>query len=430
MAEKPRVLVVQVAALGHGLVTKHREAFSRLPFHFEPLTPEFPAVTCTAQATFRTGLPAAEHGVVCNGFFDRTTHRTDFWNQSAALLPPTRIWDVFRSGGGTVGTVFWQQSLGDDVDLVLSPAPIHKHHGGMIQDCYTQPPGLYADLCRAVGTRFNLMHYWGPLASVKATRWITDATASLLRRPDLCPDVLLTYLPHLDYTLQKHGPRARQRVAKAVSQLVSELERLVAAGSEAGYRVLLWGDYAIADVDRAVLPNLALRESGLFVPRQVGRRSYADFFASRTFAMVDHQVAHVYARHPADVEAARGCLEALPGVAEVLDHAALDHARSGELLLVAESDAWFAYPWWIDRREAPDYATHVDIHNKPGFDPCELFWGWPPPSISLDVSKVRGSHGRADQPACFATDLELDDQPSDLVQLARALGHLLGRGTG
>jgi hypothetical protein len=37
----------------------------------------------------------------------------------------------------------------------------------------------------------------------------------------------------------------------------------------------------------------------------------------------------------------------------------------------------------------------VDIHSKPGYDPCELFFGgWLPPKTSLDASRVKGSHGR------------------------------------
>ena len=425
MGAQNRILVIQVAAMGHDLVASHPGAFGRLPLHFGSLRPVFPAVTCTAQATFRTGLPPASHGIICNGFFDRRTRRTSFWNQSSGLLPGTRIWDDFRRNGGTIGTMFWQQSLGDAVDLILSPAPIHKHHGGVIQDCYAHPPGLYADLCKATGRRFSLLDYWGPMASSKSTRWITDATVRVLQQPDSHPDLLLTYLPHLDYTLQKHGRGAPRRASAAVDEVVAELGLLLAAAGEAGYRSLVWGDYAITDVERPVLPNLALRQSGLFVPRRVGGRAYADLFASRAFAMVDHQVAHIYAGRPDDVEAAKECLGALPGVADVLAHSSLDHPRTGELLLVAEPDAWFAYPWWEDRREAPDYARHVDIHSKPGFDPCELFWGWPPPSISLDVRKVRGSHGRDDGLAAFATDLDLDQQPADLLQLSQAVGRLL-----
>ena len=63
-------------------------------------------------------------------------------------------------------------------------------------------------------------------------------------------------------------------------------------------------------------------------------------------------------------------------------------------MIVAEPGHWIAYPWWSDPLEEPDYAAHVDIHNKPGYDPCELFWGWPPGSVSRNAARVRGTHGR------------------------------------
>jgi hypothetical protein len=35
----------------------------------------------------------------------------------------------------------------------------------------------------------------------------------------------------------------------------------------------------------------------------------------------------------------------------------------------------------------------VDIHNKPGFDPCELFFGRVPWQVSTDPSRIGGTHG-------------------------------------
>ena len=126
--------------------------------------------------------------------------------------------------------------------------------------------------------------------------------------------------------------------------------------------------------------------------------AYPDFWYGRAFAMVDHEIAHVHTSGEVALQSAREVLEALPGVARVLDwqaqqKAGIDHPRSGDLVIVADPGRWFAYPWWTDRKEAPDFATHVDIHNKPGFDPCELFFGWPPGSVSLNTAKVRGTHG-------------------------------------
>ena len=60
-------------------------------------------------------------------------------------------------------------------------------------------------------------------------------------------------------------------------------------------------------------------------------------------------------------------------------------------LLPAKRGAWCEYKWWTDDREAPDFASHVDIHNKPGFDPKELFF--------FNRGTVRGTHGRQCQVA-------------------------------
>jgi hypothetical protein len=72
---------------------------------------------------------------------------------------------------------------------------------------------------------------------------------------------------------------------------------------------------------------------------------------------------------------------------------AMDHERSGEVILVSEADSWQAYYWWLDDSQAPEYATTVDIHRKPGYDPVELFWDPVSKGVPLDASCVQGSHG-------------------------------------
>jgi predicted AlkP superfamily pyrophosphatase or phosphodiesterase len=295
----------------------------------------------------------------------------------------------------------------------------------MIQDCYCQPPELYPQLCAELDRSFSLLHYWGPLASVRASRWIADATLAVLARPASAPDVLLTYLPHLDYVLQRHGPLAEGAVRPALRDTTALLGQLVDAAKAAGYEVLVWGDYAIAAAHGVVFPNRRLREGGLFVPRQVGRRTYPDLQASRAFAMVDHQVAHVYVNEPADLAVAQDCCRDIEGVADIARPDRAADPESGDLVLTAAPGHWFAYPWWEKAREAPDYARHVDIHNKIGFDPCELFWGWPPPAVSLDPSRVHGTHGRADLPACAGSTLAQLCGAASLRDLALGVRDLL-----
>ena len=90
---------------------------------------------------------------------------------------------------------------------------------------------------------------------------------------------------------------------------------------------------------------------------------------------------------------------------------------------MAEKGTWFAYPWWTDRREAPDFASHVDIHNKPGYDPCELFFGWPPMSVGMNPDRIKGSHGRVDErlQVAWSSSVEFAMSPRTSLELAKAV---------
>lgn len=384
----------------------------------------FPAVTCTASASFRTGLLPSEHGIVGNGHFFHDLGRPMFWEQSARLISGPRIWEDFRKKGGKVGMFFWQQSLGEALDMVLSPAPIHKHHGGMIEACAAKPADLYGRVTKAVGRPFRLRHYWGPLASAKAGNWIAEAVSWIMVQPDLAPDLCLCYLPTLDYDLQRFDPVGRA-ARKASRFLDAQLSMLMKAAEAGGYDVIVFGDYAIAPVKGAVYPNRVLFDAGLFATREVKGMLYPNFHDSRAFAVVDHQVAHVYVRDSADLPETARLLSNLSGVKRVLDknaqkEAGMAHENSGDLVLESAPDKWFAYPWWTEKAQAPDYATHVDIHQKPGYDPCELFFGWPPVSVGQNPDRIKGSHGIAgpERKVFWGSTVNFSKDPKNLLELA------------
>jgi predicted AlkP superfamily pyrophosphatase or phosphodiesterase len=419
-----RLVIIQVAGLGYDFLT---ESFGITwkGCTFEPLKSVFPALTCTAQATFRTAAPLSSHGMIANGQFHRELRRPLLWEQSSGLVSGPRIWDSFRKRGKRVAMLFWQQSLGEAADIILSPAPIHKHGGGMIQSVYSQPPGLYDSLCKSIKRTFPLHRYWGPIASPASSDWIAQATALLLNDPNTAPDLCLTYLPALDYDLQRHGP-AHPSAKRALAALLSQLALIRDAAVKNDYDILIFGDYAIGSATQTVFPNRALLQSNLFKTRTVAGMLYPDFHASQAFAMVDHEIAHVYLRDPTDLASTRTALETLEGIETILDTTAqqtagIAHPHGGELLLVAKLGFWFAYPWWTAKKKAPDYASHVDIHNKPGYDPCELFFGWPPISVSQDTTRIKGSHGTIgkDRDAAWAATCQLAGTPTTLQELAQ-----------
>jgi len=421
-----KLLIVQVAALGedfardNGIVSPGGVSLSGT----EAIGP---ALTCSAQAGFRTGAEMCGHDMPGNGFFDRSLRKTYFWEQSAALVRGERIWDEFARAGGKTAMLFWQQSLGESVDFVVSPQPVHRHHGGIIENTYSKPNDLYARLKAEVGRDFKLRHYWGPLASAKASEWIADATAAMLSDKGLCPDLCMTYLPALDYDLQRDGPDSA-KARKAAKDLSGQLEKVIKAARDSGMEVVVFGDYAIAPVDGFATPNVHLAEEGFLKLNRINGMLYPDLHESRAFCMADHEVGHVYVRNSADIEAVRKVLACAPGIAQVMDKAeqagkgwACD--RAGDLVCVAGDRKWVAYHWWSSGREAPEYAAHVDIHNKPGYDPCELFFGWPPMRTSMDAGRVRGSHGKTgpDRKVAWGSTIDFGVEIKDILALSRGV---------
>lgn len=53
-------------------------------------------------------------------------------------------------------------------------------------------------------------------------------------------------------------------------------------------------EYGFVPVKRHVCLNRVLRKNGLLVVREIGECEYIDFEQSNAFAVVDHQIAHIY----------------------------------------------------------------------------------------------------------------------------------------
>ena len=365
-------LTVIAAGLGYGLLERNGMA-EIAGLRFVPRQSVFPAVTCVAQASLRTGLSPAEHGIVANGWWSDDLRRPFFWEQSAGIVRGPRVWNGRRADGGTVGLFFLQQSLGESADVIVSPAPIHKHGGGMIMSCYTKPTGMAPVLKKLCGG-FPLWRYWGPMASPKVGRMCVRYFEEMTNVHDV--DEAYLYLPTLDYAAQRKGPDSSAALA-ALKEFKRQLERLADICMRRGCEMSVTGDYEITEVtSEPVLPNVVLRRAGLFKTRTVGGMAYPDFCQSAAFAMCDHECCVVLG------EKSDEAVRLLLGTGDFESG-----ERIGEVeVLLARRGSWCGYEWWTDSREAPDFASHVDIHNKPGYDPKELFF--------FNRGVVRGTHGR------------------------------------
>lgn len=98
------------------------------------IRPAFPAVTCTAQSNYLTGQLPSVHGIVGNGWYDRSLSEVHFWKQSNRLVGAPKVWDVIheRRPGAKVANLFWWYNMGTQADLSVTPRPIYKADGGKI----------------------------------------------------------------------------------------------------------------------------------------------------------------------------------------------------------------------------------------------------------------------------------------------------------
>lgn len=381
--------------------------------------PAFPAVTCTAQSSIVTGTSPGKHGVVANGWYDRENAEVRFWKQSNHIVRGEKLWDKLRREipGFTCAKLFWWYNMHSTADFSITPRPLYPADGRKVFDVHTQPMGMREELKNDLG-EFPFPAFWGPMAGIASSEWIAASAKWVEKKHS--PTLNLVYLPHLDYPLQKDGPLAAnipeecRKIDKVATDLIDFYEAR-------GIKVLVLSEYGISPVTRTIHLNRLFREKGwIQIKDELGLETL-DCGASKAFAIADHQVAHVYVNDPAIRWEVRKLLGNTPGIDEVREVTddwpeGVATERSGDFIAVAAADAWFTYYFWNDDALAPDYARTIDIHRKPGYDPCELFVDpaikYPKLRIGkfllkkklgmrglldvipLDASLVKGSHGR------------------------------------
>ena len=418
-------LVILAVGLSPALIGVHTPHLKRLVARggMRPLNVPMPAVTCTVQASLLTGLAPSEHGIVANGWYFRDSSEIAFWKQSNHLVAGEKIWEAGRKQNAafTCAKMFWWYNMYSSADWSATPRPMYPADGRKIPDHYAFPKALHDELDAKLG-QFPLFKFWGPLTDISSSEWIAKATLHVMQTRN--PTLTLTYLPHLDYSLQRLGPDlSHPRIQQDLKEIDAVCGTLIDYAETSGRDVVVVSEYGITPVTEAIHINRALRRAGLLEvrPEEFGRE-ILDAGASAAFAVVDHQLAHIYVKDAARLVEVRALVAGLDGVEQVLDAdgkraMGLNHERSGELVAISKADRWFSYYYWLDDALAPDFARTVDIHRKPGYDPVELFvdpelrfpmlaTGWKLAKrklglralldvISLkDTAQVKGSHGR------------------------------------
>ncbi len=379
--------------------------------HVEPL---IPAVTCSMQATYLTGKTPAEHGVVGNYWYDREYDEHRGWKQSEHLIKGRKLWEHLRETDPefTCAKIFWWFNMYSSADYTITPRPIYCADGKKVFDVQTAPMKLTKKLKRKIG-KFPFQAFWGPMAGIDSSHWI--ARSAKWFEEQYSPNLNLVYLPHLDYNLQRIGPEG-PHISMDLGQIDAVVGDLIRFYENRDVKVVLLSEYGITQVDRAIHINRLFREKGWLVWRDELRKEQLDLGSCQAFAVVDHQVAHIYVNDKSILGEVRNAVTELDGVAQVMDgsmrnYYGMEHPRAGDLIAVSDEKSWFTYYWWEKDRKAPDYARTVDIHRKPGYDPVELFMNpkFRNPKLKAGMKVLRKKLG-------FRTLMNLIPLDADLVK--------------
>ena len=127
--------------------------------------------------------------------------------------------------------------------------------------CYSKPQNFYEDIIKEIG-EFDLKWYWGPFASIESSKWIINAAKITIKNHS--PDLLFTYIPHLDYAGQKYGPdsaefeKSLSEVDELIGNLIDyfQLEKME-------YEIIILSEYGFNQVDNSISPNIILNEYSL-----------------------------------------------------------------------------------------------------------------------------------------------------------------------
>jgi hypothetical protein len=424
-----RLCVINVAGASPRLLAAGGQGWLRsLPAPPRAMGTVFPAVPPAVQASMTTGVTPGVHGVVAGCVFRRQSRHIGRDERSNTLLNKKRFWHGRHlPESPRTAMVFWYHAMAGGADVVVGVTSYGPSCGRVV----SQPLGVADELTGQLGPLDpGLLR--GPAASWRASEWIASAARKLLRERPV--DLAWVHLPGVNFELARHGPEAHQ-----TREALAGVEKLAAGIAEdmssAGGETVVVSDGGYVSVSQVGRPNARLREAGLLEIAETPDGPAPDLERSRAFALVDHQVAHLYCRDEDIADEAAAVVAEDPAVQWVRPRAALfepglGHDRAGERVAAARTDAWLAYHWWGPEDEPPAAARRADFAGRCGHDPCELLAGDEPDTIDPDPTRVRSSRGRADvepDDACLlAATCELPPQaesPSatDLPAILRRL---------
>ena len=155
-----KTVVIDIVGLSESIISEHTPYLKSYieKNHLSKIKPVLPAVTTTSQSCYVTGKYPTDHGIVGNGWYDRTDAEVKFWKQSNHLVGSPKIWDEAKKKDPTFtcAKMFWWYNMYSSADYSVTPRPQYHADGVKAPDCYSNPPELRDELQEALDYEFDI----------------------------------------------------------------------------------------------------------------------------------------------------------------------------------------------------------------------------------------------------------------------------------
>ena len=149
------MLVLNVAALSPWEIGDDCPQLSALAKEgsLRPLVAPDPALTCVSHATMLTGAGPDVHGIIGNGWYERSHAQVMNWGRSDGLVNGRKIWEDLseRHPGYKTANLFWRYCTHARCELTVTERPTYFANGRKGADIYASTPELKAGITAACG---------------------------------------------------------------------------------------------------------------------------------------------------------------------------------------------------------------------------------------------------------------------------------------
>lgn len=328
------------------------------------MRPSNPSVTWPNHTTLITGLRPAKHSVLFNGVLERPgvgqPVRVDPRRTRHQLVTGPTIFDLFHKAGLRTAGINWPCTRDDQ--------SVHDNFPDVNDNFDYTTLRLREELVAMGSIKENSDRAFRSLSGAARDQVWTDAVCHVVKARK--PQFIAWHILVTDSIHHKYGPQTPASHT-ALAQADAQVRELLRALDEAGIRknttILIVADHGFATANKLIQPNVALKKAGLL------KADVLKVVTAKAQAVSEGGTALVYFTDPAtrsqDVEAAKGALKEIEGIAEVIEPSRYaefgypDPAKNpqmAELVLSAKPGYAFANTLTGDQEVIP---TTPNVHN-------------------------------------------------------------------